>query len=269
VYAGGRFTVIGGQFRNYVAALAAGNGLATSWNPWADGEVMAIAVQSPLVYFGGDFTTLGGQFRDRIAAVDGTGSPTVWNPGADGVVRTLLLKGAALYAGGAFNQLAGQPRPHLGAVLLATGQATSWNPAPRQEVLALAQNPTTIVAGGSFQSLAETAHSFLAGFDATTALDVPPVPGPTVSGLEGVTPNPAVGPVTIAFTLRQPSWVRVRVHDLMGREVARPVDEARPAGRSEVTWRPAVGSSAIPAGVYFLRYEAEGSTTSRRLVLLR
>jgi len=95
------------------------------------------------------------------------------------------------------------------------------------------------------------------------------LPGPLASGLERVTPNPAAGPVTIAFTLRQSSWVRVRVHDLMGREVARPLDEARPAGRAEITWRPAVGSSAIPAGVYFLRYEAEGMSTSRRLVLLR
>jgi len=61
----------------------------------------------------------------------------------------------------------------------------------------------------------------------------------------------------------------VRIHDLMGREVARPIDEARPAGPSEVTWRPVAGGSATPAGVYFLRYEAEGMSASRRLVLLR
>jgi hypothetical protein len=170
---------------------------------------MAIAVRPPLVYLGGDFTALGGQFRDRIAAVDAAGNPAAWNPGADGLVNTLLLKGGAIYAGGAFSQLAGQSRPQLGAVLLGTGQATSWNPGPRQEVLALAQNATSILAAGGFQSLSDTPHSFLAGFDATNAVDVP-LPGPTVSGLERVTPNPALGPVTIAFTLRQPSWVRVR-----------------------------------------------------------
>jgi hypothetical protein len=52
----------------------------------------------------------------------------------------------------------------------------------------------------------------------------------------------------------------------MGREVARPIDEARPAGRAEIVWR---GGGTAPAGVYFLRYEAEGISTTRRLVLLR
>ena len=41
VYAGGTFTSIGGQSRNRIAALDATTGLATAWNPAANGRVLA------------------------------------------------------------------------------------------------------------------------------------------------------------------------------------------------------------------------------------
>src|SRR5262249_8441804 len=149
--------------------------------------------------------TLGGQFHYCIAALDLTGTPTAWNPGANDTVRTLLVKGGAVYAGGSFTQLGGQLRAHLGAVRIDNAAPTAWDPAPRYDVLALAQDATNIVAGGRFNALGAGPQSYVAGFDATSALDVPPIPSPLVSGLERVTPNPAAGPVTIAFTLGHPS----------------------------------------------------------------
>ena len=81
VYAGGFFTSIGGQTRNYIAALDAGSGLATAWNPSADGTVRALAVSGSTVYAGGNFTSIGGQTRHGIAALDATsGAATTWNP---------------------------------------------------------------------------------------------------------------------------------------------------------------------------------------------
>src|SRR5262249_23432612 len=44
VYAGGKFTFIGGQPRNHIAALDATTGTATSWNPDSGGPVDALAV---------------------------------------------------------------------------------------------------------------------------------------------------------------------------------------------------------------------------------
>ena len=52
VYAGGKFTSIGGQPRNYIAALDA-TGAATNWNPNANAEVNALALGGSTVYAGG------------------------------------------------------------------------------------------------------------------------------------------------------------------------------------------------------------------------
>ncbi len=76
VYVGGQFTAIGGQTRNNIAALDAGTGLATAWNPNASGRarrdhvVDALAVSGSTVYAGGEFSSIGGQTRNYIAALD-------------------------------------------------------------------------------------------------------------------------------------------------------------------------------------------------------
>ncbi|GIW09479.1 MAG: hypothetical protein KatS3mg061_0536 [Dehalococcoidia bacterium] len=64
VYVGGLFTSVGGQARNYLAALDAATGNVTSWNPNANGSVYALAVSGSTVYVGGDFTSVGGQARN-------------------------------------------------------------------------------------------------------------------------------------------------------------------------------------------------------------
>ena len=70
VYAGGYFTSIGGQGRSGIAALDAATGLATAWNPNANGTVYALAVSGSSVYAGGDFTRIGGQLRPYFAQFD-------------------------------------------------------------------------------------------------------------------------------------------------------------------------------------------------------
>jgi hypothetical protein len=103
----GSFTTIGGQPRNNIAALDATSGLATSWNPNANGGVSALAVSGNTVYagvsFAGGFTTIGGQPRNNIAALDATsGLATSWNPNANDAVVTLVVSGNTVYAGGGF-----------------------------------------------------------------------------------------------------------------------------------------------------------------------
>lgn len=72
IYIGGSFNTIGGQTRNYVAALNTGNNNATSWNPNANSLVLALAVGGGAIYVGGVFTTMNGQPCNRIAAFDET-----------------------------------------------------------------------------------------------------------------------------------------------------------------------------------------------------
>ena len=101
VYAGGYFTGIGGQPRNFIAAVNTTGGGATSWNP--DAESVPFG-EPPVVY-------------------------------------ALRVDGSIVYAGGAFDAIGGQPRSHLAALNAAGGAATSWDPQPDDTVQALALGP--------------------------------------------------------------------------------------------------------------------------------
>ena len=52
VYAGGRFTSIGGQTRNHLAALDAASGAATAWNPHPSDCVYSLAWSEGTLYVG-------------------------------------------------------------------------------------------------------------------------------------------------------------------------------------------------------------------------
>ena len=81
VYTAGGFTSIGGQPRNKLAALDAGTGNATSWNPDPNGEVKALAISGSTVYVGGSYSVIGGQDRQGLGAVSSaTGNATNWDP---------------------------------------------------------------------------------------------------------------------------------------------------------------------------------------------
>ena len=114
LYAGGDFTNIGGQVRNYIAALDTLTGQATAWNPNAQSSIYALAVYGPAVFTGGNFTSIGGQTRNYLAALDAhTGSALNWNPNANASVMTLAVSGAALMAGGNFTALGGNTWHHF------------------------------------------------------------------------------------------------------------------------------------------------------------
>ena len=69
VYAGGRFSSIGGQVRNNIAALDAATGTATPWNPNANSYVKALAVSGATLYAGGQFTAIGELPQSDVAAI--------------------------------------------------------------------------------------------------------------------------------------------------------------------------------------------------------
>jgi len=84
ICAGGRFTSVGGQTRNNIAALDTVTAKATAWNPNAGGYVRALALSSGALYIGGDFTTIGGVACPYFAQFDLPGLPAApSNPAAD------------------------------------------------------------------------------------------------------------------------------------------------------------------------------------------
>ena len=107
---------------------------------------------------------------------------------------------------------------------------------------------------------------------ATAPLAVAAEPGAAPPGratLYPTYPNPAAAGTTLSYTLEQPAHVTLTVYDLLGREVARLVDAARPAGESTLAWdgRSASGHR-LGAGVYVVRLHVGGETRSRKVLLL-
>ena len=175
VYVGGDFDFIGGQTRNDIAALDAGSGLATAWDPEASSTgyagVSALAVSGSTVYAGGLFTSIGGQTRNHIAALDATsGLATGWDPDANFNVSTLAVSGSTVYAGGWFTSIGGQSRKNLAALDASSGLATGWDPSPDRAVDAIAVSGSTVYAVGYFTSIGGQSRSEIAALDATSGL---------------------------------------------------------------------------------------------------
>ncbi len=114
ILAGGWFTGIGGQPRNYIARLDAMSGLADSFDPNANSVVESITVQADgKVFAGGGFNTIGGQTRNYIARLDpGTGLADSFDPNAIGrdVYSIALQADGKILVGGFFTTMGGQPR---------------------------------------------------------------------------------------------------------------------------------------------------------------
>jgi hypothetical protein len=90
-------------------------------------------------------------------------------------------------------------------------------------------------------------------------------PLPRTTQLVGVYPNP-FNPVTnIRYQISDFRYLKLAVYDVLGREVARLVDDKRAPGIYEVPWEPL----KLAGGVYFCRFIAGDHVQVTRLVYLR
>jgi M6 family metalloprotease-like protein len=89
-------------------------------------------------------------------------------------------------------------------------------------------------------------------------------------GLMQNVPNPFNPTTAISFSLPERMPVTLAVYDTEGREIARLVDGARPAGVNQVVWdgRSASGGN-VASGVYFYRLEAGNKVLTKKMLLLK
>jgi hypothetical protein len=175
VYAGGLFTTIGGVTRNYLAAINATDGTATSFNPNPNGNILglAVSVDGLTVYAGGGFNSfdglpsIGGQVRNYLAAINAAdGTVTAFNPNPNGVPVTFGVTGSAVYMGGYFSSIGGLVRHNVAAINALDGTATPWDPNATREVFALAVSGPTIYLGGFFSSVGGLTRNGIAAVNA-------------------------------------------------------------------------------------------------------
>jgi hypothetical protein len=88
---------------------------------------------------------------------------------------------------------------------------------------------------------------------------------PSSFALEQNYPNPFNPSTTIRFSLASESPVQLSVYNLIGQEVARPVEERKAAGVYAVQF----DASALPTGMYVYRLRAGDYTMARTMTLVR
>jgi hypothetical protein len=192
LYIGGRFTRIGGQQRNAMAAVDLITRQVTAWAPVVEAGstvspavISDLAVRQTTLYACGLFGSLGGRPMSgygSVGAIDTeTGLATAWDPRPNGGVGSLGLGGDEIYIGGGFTSIGPEwvRRNGLAALDLTTGRATAWDPNPDEAyVLSLTTSGNTLYAGGSFSRVGGEIRSNLAAFDARDGTLTPWNPAP-------------------------------------------------------------------------------------------
>lgn len=188
VYVAGVLTSIGGESRSNIAAVGAGDGVATAWDPSANSVVSALEVSGELVYAGGHFTDIGGQTRNKIAALRvSDGTATNWDPDLTptGNVGALAVAGSTVYAGGGFASVGGVPRKNIAGIDATNGRPTAFDPQAADPntgggVAALAVHDSTVYAAGHFSTIGGETRHLVAGLNASdgSATDFDPSGAP-------------------------------------------------------------------------------------------
>jgi hypothetical protein len=78
-------------------------------------------------------------------------------------------------------------------------------------------------------------------------------------------PNPFNPSTTVRYEVPERAHVTLRVVDVLGREVATLVDRVEEPGPKRVVWE----AGGRPAGVYYLRMNAEGFSATEKMLLVR
>jgi glucuronoarabinoxylan endo-1,4-beta-xylanase len=92
-----------------------------------------------------------------------------------------------------------------------------------------------------------------------------PISKPYQFALEQNYPNPFNPTTMIQYELASPSEVKLRVFDVLGREVATLINARQSAGRYRVEFN----ASRLSSGVYFYRLETQNFSQTRKMFLVK
>jgi hypothetical protein len=168
VYAGGVFSMAGGNAAKNLAKWDGGNWVALTDDLGVNSYVHSLAVSADKLYVGGDFSTAGNLAANHIAQWDGSN----WSPLGLGIagsgavwVSALAASGNILYAGGHFAAAGG-----VAATNIARWDGTNWaamGSGVGGDVLALVASNNGVYAGGVFLAAGGNAASRIAKWDGT------------------------------------------------------------------------------------------------------
>ena len=83
--------------------------------------------------------------------------------------------------------------------------------------------------------------------------------------LDSIYPNPFNPNTTIAFTMPVAGYVKLKVYDIIGRELVSLKDEYTLAGTHSVSWN----ASSYPSGVYIVKMDSGTFSKIQKIVLMK
>lgn len=179
LYAGGSFSIAGGNSANNIARWNGSNWTALSSG--TNGRVNAIEVIGADLYVGGQFTSAGGVSAASIAKWSPTSGWTALGTGVSGTVNALQAIGSNLYVAGNFKTAGG-----ITANSIAKWDGSTWsmlaNGTPGY-FYALTEMNGNLVAGGVFFSIGGISAKFIAKWDGINWSDIGGGTSSTVTSL--------------------------------------------------------------------------------------
>jgi hypothetical protein len=267
LYVGGTFAAAGGVVARRIARWDGGAWHAVA-SGFADGEVHAFTKFGNEVIAGGTFSVAGGSPANGSARLRNG----AWVPmGTNAIdVQDFDVHGGALYAAGKF--LRQDLSTHLGLARwdgsawepLGASGVSGWNPTP----YAVASFGDEIFLGGKFEFVDGIPSVNVAAYEGSPLVSVLPAHGSRVS-FAAPRPNPARSSVDFTFVLPEPMHVRLVIHDLQGREVARLADGERAAGAQSLSWDGRLPGGREAIGVYQGVLETPEGRLVRKLIWIR
>jgi hypothetical protein len=88
---------------------------------------------------------------------------------------------------------------------------------------------------------------------------------PSVTRMTSIYPNPFNPQTTIGYELSQPGNVRLEVFNIKGQKIASLLNNVQQAGEYKYTWN----ATEEVSGVYFLRFQTDGHSETRKVILMK
>ncbi len=169
IYAGGDFTVLGGQPRNYIGALDVSSGNATSWNPNLNNVVYTLTFQGADILAGGDFTQAGLLGRPNICKIDTQSAvSSVWNIYANKTIKTIAISGTNLFAAGSNALLSNNTKSNITAIQLSSNTEIMPTLTVNGSIRSMYTLKNELYIGGDFTNVNGLSRDFLASVSTIT-----------------------------------------------------------------------------------------------------
>ena len=78
-------------------------------------------------------------------------------------------------------------------------------------------------------------------------------------------PNPFNPTTKISYQIPELSYVKLKIYDVLGKEIATLVSEEKPAGNYEINFN----AFDVTSGIYFYQLETESYLETKKMILLK